>query len=224
MSYDYSSMDGAPSVPDDPQWTHATPSLVQAHATKACALAGVLGLVVGVLVGGGGSASPAPPAVAASTLGGCSAAQQLSSWGHEKISDDQREKATLATFSPRVRSLLRGMSLEQKIGQMTQFNLNEAFANNDAFKTTPEFADTPWTAIDEDLIRSYTGAPNYVGSWLNSPFSDDAIREGTGGKKRSSLNATEWRLIIDRLQTITIEDGGPPMIFGVDSVHGAVCT
>ena len=75
---------------------------------------------------------------------------------------------------------------------------------------------------DRLLRRTDVKAPNHVGSWLNSPFSDDTIREGTNGKKRSFLNATEWRLIIDRVQAITIEDGDPPMVFGVDSVHGAV--
>lgn len=218
MSYDFAE----PQLMSDEQWTTPTPTLVQQHATKACGLAAVLGLVVGVLIGGSGS-PPLQASTAVDAAASACTAGQLSSWGHDKISDDQREKAALSTFSPRVRSLLSGMSLQQKIGQMTQFNLNEAFADNDGFKTTSEFADTPWSAIDEDLIRSYTGAPNYVGSWLNSPFSDDAIREGKGGTKRSFLNATEWRLIIDRLQAITIEDGGPPMIFGVDSVHGAVC-
>jgi len=146
----------------------------------------------------------------------------LSSWGHTKITDAQRETAAIAKFSPRVRSLLHGMSTAQKIGQMTQLNLNEAFADTGNFMDDPAFADAPWTLLDEDLIRTYVGAPNFVGSWLNSPFSADAIREGTNGNKRSFLNASEWRVIIDRLQSITIEDGGPPMVFGIDSVHGAV--
>ena len=42
--------------------------------------------------------------------------------------------------------------------------------------------------VDEDLVRSYTGAPHFVGSWLNSPFSDDTIRHG-----RSFLNASAFR-------------------------------
>ena len=222
MSFDFSD---APSVPDEPMWTSATPSIVQQHANKFVGLAAAMGIVVGLLIGGGGGGGDAAAAPASAMAGGgapCSA-RALSSWGHAKISDDQREKAALASFSPRVRSLLGGMSLAQKIGQMTQFNLDEAFADNANFKSTPEFADAPWTLLDEELIRSYTGAPNHVGSWLNSPFSDDSIREGTNGNKRSFLNATEWRLIIDRLQAITIEDGAPPMVFGVDSVHGAVC-
>jgi hypothetical protein len=225
MSFDFSD---APSVPDEPMWTSATPSIVQQHANKFVGLAAAMGIVVGLLIGGGGGGggggdAAAAPASAMAGGGAPCSAGELSSWGHAKISDDQREKAALASFSPRVRSLLGGMSLAQKIGQMTQFNLDEAFADNANFKSTPEFADAPWTLLDEELIRSYTGAPNHVGSWLNSPFSDDSIREGTNGNKRSFLNATEWRLIIDRLQAITIEDGAPPMVFGVDSVHGAVC-
>ena len=194
--------------------TSLTP--VQQHAAPAIAGATVLALIVGYAVGaagGGGDAAAAPAAA-------CAAPR--SSWGHVPISDAARDQATLDSFSPRVRALLDSLTLPQKIGQMTQFNLDEAFADNGNFKSTPQFADEPWALLDEELIRRYTKAPYFVGSWLNSPFSDDAIRDGTAGNQRSSLNASEWRLIIDRLQTITTEDGLPPMVFGIDSVHGAI--
>lgn len=51
------------------------------------------------------------------------------SWGKPAITDVQRDQATLASFSPRVRQLLAGMSVEQKVGQMVQLNVDEAFSN-----------------------------------------------------------------------------------------------
>eukprot|EP01051_Picozoa_sp_SAG22_P018029 SAG22_NODE_2926_length_2100_cov_1.423288_1_plen_569_part_00 len=193
----------------------------------------------------------------------CTAARN--SWGKPAITDAQRDQATLATFSPRVRDLLAGMSREQKVGQMVQLNVDEAFSNGghddahpNGFKASEDFARDPASMVDEDLVRSYTGHPHYVGSWLNSPFSDDTIRHG-----RSFLNASAFRAgalrcadpylrtlqpagpiysihplpngtvtcllvawprpaVIRKLQTVTMEDGGPPMVFGLDSVHGAI--
>lgn len=54
----------------------------------------------------------------ASTPGCASAA--TNSWGKPATTDAQRNAATIASFSPRVRNLLAGMTPEQKIGQMTQ--------------------------------------------------------------------------------------------------------
>ena len=46
-------------------------------------------------------------------------------------------------------------------------------------------------------VLAQVGAPYYIGSWLNSPFSDDAIRQGSSGP-RSFLNPTEFRRIVRR--------------------------
>eukprot|EP01052_Picozoa_sp_SAG31_P085681 SAG31_NODE_46217_length_255_cov_0.980769_1_plen_55_part_10 len=55
------------------------------------------------------------------------------------------------------------MSIEQKIGQMAQLNIDEAFPED--FRKSPDYADAPWALLDDARIRHYTGAPNYVGSW-----------------------------------------------------------
>ena len=141
------------------RWKVSSQSLIQAHAEKAVGAAAIFGLLIGLVFGGAGGGDPA--AVAGAAVGAssgaapCAAAgSATSSWGHAVVTDAEREEAALASFSPRVTSLLAGMSEAQKIGQMTQFNLDEAFADNNVFKSTPEFADTPWTLLDEDLIRT----------------------------------------------------------------------
>ena len=196
-------------------------SPLQQFAVPLIAIAAIVGAGAGYALngGGGGGDSVTPPVALASDAAACAA---VNSWGKPQITDQQRNQQTMASFSPRVRALLAGMTTEQKVGQMVQLNIDEAFSDggtNGGFKGTAQFADAPWDMLDESLIRSYTGAPNYIGSWLNSPFSDDIVRIGTDGTRRSSLNATEWRLIIKQIQTITIEDGSPPLVFGLDSVR-----
>jgi len=187
-----------------------------------------VGLVVGLLAAGGGgngdtaaATTPPPPSTSSSSQPTAGGAASLNAWGHPKIEDSEREDRALASFDDDVIDLLRGMTLEQKIGQTTQFNIDETFNSfgNDlptddgqpGFSDLPEFTDAPWDLMDEDLIRAYTKAPHFVGSWLNSPFSGDAIHTGTDGALRSALTPVEWRRVLRKIQEITIEDGGPPV-------------
>jgi hypothetical protein len=214
------------------------------------------GLVIGVLVGGSGGDSaasasaplPDPVPSVAQTSG-----EELNTWGQPKVTDVEREDRAMASFDDEVVQMLAGMTLEQKVGQTTQFNIDETFNSfgnglptddgQPGFADQPQFTDAPWDMMDEDLvrrpsicsygiascttafifphrvccgmqIRAYTKAPHYVGSWLNSPFSGDAIHTGTDGALRSGLTPTEWRRVLRKIQDITIEDGSPPVRIG----------
>ncbi|EEY68575.1 glycoside hydrolase, putative [Phytophthora infestans T30-4] len=69
--------------------------------------------------------------------------------------------------------------------------------------------------VDDDKVRAYTKMR--VGSYLTSPFNNGPVN-GT-----YMWTADEWREVITRIQEITMEENGDhPMVYGVDSVHGAI--
>ncbi|GAB9468093.1 Lysosomal beta glucosidase [Globisporangium polare] len=87
------------------------------------------------------------------------------------------------------------------LGQMTQINIDNILKSDNT--------------LDEDKVRAY--AKLNVGSYLNSPFAGGA-KDGKYG-----WTAPEWRKIITRIQEVSMaENGGHPIVFGIDSVHGAV--
>ncbi|KAG6950072.1 hypothetical protein JG688_00014341 [Phytophthora aleatoria] len=87
------------------------------------------------------------------------------------------------------------------IGQMTQIDINQLLTEDNK--------------VDDDKVRAY--AKMRVGSYLTSPFNNGPVN-GT-----YMWTADEWREVITRIQEITMEEnGGHPMVYGVDSVHGAI--
>eukprot|EP00644_Phytophthora_capsici_P011939 jgi/Phyca11/15234/fgenesh1_pg.PHYCAscaffold_12_\ len=87
------------------------------------------------------------------------------------------------------------------IGQMTQIDINQLLTDDNK--------------VDDDKVRAY--AKMRVGSYLTSPFNNGPVN-GT-----YMWTADEWREVITRIQEITMEEnGGHPMVYGVDSVHGAI--
>ncbi|KUF90782.1 TBC1 domain family member 13 [Phytophthora nicotianae] len=71
-------------------------------------------------------------------------------------------------------------------------------------------------SLNEDLVRYY--AKLHVGSFLISPFANGP-NDLTGVV---GWGLTDWRDIITRIQEIVMEENdGIPMIYGLDSVHGA---
>ncbi|EEY65626.1 lysosomal beta glucosidase, putative [Phytophthora infestans T30-4] len=88
--------------------------------------------------------------------------------------------------------IVDSFSTDQVIGQMCQLEI-KMILNDD-------------NSVNETLVRQY--AKLGVGSYLNSPF--------------AGWNATAWRNAITEIQTFHMdENGGHPMVFGLDSVHGA---
>ncbi|OWZ04987.1 Hydrolase [Phytophthora megakarya] len=92
----------------------------------------------------------------------------------------------------RAQTIVDSFSTDQVIGQMCQLEIS-LILNDD-------------NSVNETLVRQY--AKLGVGSYLNSPF--------------AGWNATQWRNAIKQIQTYHMdENGGHPMVFGLDSVHGA---
>ncbi|KDO18093.1 hypothetical protein SPRG_21766 [Saprolegnia parasitica CBS 223.65] len=82
---------------------------------------------------------------------------------------------------------------------MTQLSINQVL-NSDL-------------TLNEAQVEAY--AKLGIGSYLNSPFA--------GGPKNAKYgwNATEWRDILGRIQAIHRKIDRHPILFGLDSVHGA---
>lgn len=96
--------------------------------------------------------------------------------------------------------IVNAFTVDDILGQMTQINIDNLLKVD--------------STLDEDKVREY--AKLRVGSYLNSPFA--------GGSKNGKYGwtATEWRQVMARIQAISMaENGGHPIVFGIDSVHGA---
>ncbi|KAF4139585.1 Fibronectin type III-like domain [Phytophthora infestans] len=103
-------------------------------------------------------------------------------------------------FDAQAQAIVDGFSPEQLLGQMTQLTL--ATVMNGTTRT-----------LNETAVRLF--AKQHVGSYLNTYW--DGPVNGSYG-----YNASEFRSLIQRIQTISMEEnGGHPIIYGIDSVHGA---
>ncbi|CAM9304335.1 unnamed protein product, partial [Phaeothamnion confervicola] len=101
----------------------------------------------------------------------------------------------------RVEGLLRKMSIEDKAGQMTQMDLTG-------------FVDVATGALNEDKLRRTLDTAR-VGSLFDTPYAG-------GGGPPGGLSAPKWRELIRRVQEIAVDSGSRlPLLFGIDSVHGA---
>ncbi|ETL30800.1 hypothetical protein F441_16675, partial [Phytophthora nicotianae CJ01A1] len=103
-------------------------------------------------------------------------------------------------YDAQAQAIVDGFSADQLLGQMTQLTL--ATVMNGTTRT-----------LNETAVRSF--AKQHVGSYLNTYW--DGPVNGSYG-----YNASEFRSIIQRIQEISMEEnGGHPIIYGIDSVHGA---
>ena len=141
----------------------------------------IAGLLLGVLLAGSDGASPssanAPSLTPMATAGGLQTADDLNTWGRPKVTDVERENRAMESFDEEVVQMLAGMTLEQKVGQTTQFNIDEtfnSFGNNlptdnrqPGFADQPQFTDAPWDMMDEDLVRRHS-LTRYVPTDRNS--------------------------------------------------------
>ncbi|MFD2722037.1 beta-glucosidase [Hymenobacter monticola] len=101
-----------------------------------------------------------------------------------------------SAFSPRVQQLLAQMTLEEKIGQMTQLNLS-------AINTTGENKDVVLdSAKAAALVRDF-----HVGSFING----------------EAVPAAQWVRYCAALQRIALRESRLhiPVLYGIDHVHGA---
>lgn len=103
-----------------------------------------------------------------------------------------------AAIEAKVRRMVAKMTLEEKVGQMTQLTL-EAFAQSDK---------DGHLTLDPEKLRN--GIVNHhIGSILNC-----------GGQARTPEN---WQKMIAQMQEIAVKETrlGIPILYGIDSIHGA---
>ncbi|KAI9918996.1 hypothetical protein PsorP6_011419 [Peronosclerospora sorghi] len=107
---------------------------------------------------------------------------------------------TFDQYDAKAEAIVQSFSPEQLLGQMTQLDLG-MIMNSDTRE------------LNETAVRTY--AKMYVGSYLNTYFSEPV--NGTYG-----FSPRAFRAMIQRIQEISMEEnGGHPIIYGIDSVHGA---
>ncbi|CAI5741699.1 unnamed protein product [Hyaloperonospora brassicae] len=103
-------------------------------------------------------------------------------------------------YDARAQAIVDSFSTAQVVGQMTQLTLSEIMNSTSR-------------DLNETAVREY--ARLNVGSYLNTYWESPV--DGVYG-----YNASEFRSLIQRIQNITMEEnGGHPVIYGIDSVHGA---
>jgi len=107
-----------------------------------------------------------------------------------------------------VQGILSNLTLQGKIGQMTQLNIDMLLVSN--------------TANVVDATKMKKAVSYGVGSFLNNPVSGGPINGVIG------LNASQWITLVNAIQTqvmtatpANISSTAIPMVYGLDSVHGA---
>ncbi|OQR82976.1 lysosomal beta glucosidase [Achlya hypogyna] len=105
----------------------------------------------------------------------------------------------------RVEKLLHSMTLAQKVGQMTQIDISDVLYGKSR---------DPHLALDKTKVAVY--AKLGIGSYFNSPF--DASTNSHG---RYGWNAAEWRVVLDEIQAIYQRHSAVPVLYGIDTTHGA---
>lgn len=111
-----------------------------------------------------------------------------------------------AATDKKVEALLSKMTLEEKVGQMTQIALDVIGKGNDRYSSFVPFALDPVEA--KKALGDY-----HIGSVLNTA-------------SNRALTTTEWYGIISEIQKTSIQLNAHkvPVIYGVDEVHGATYT
>ncbi len=104
----------------------------------------------------------------------------------------------------RVEEILSKMTLEEKIGQMTQLTLDVIGKGNSVYHSHLPF--TFDEALLDTVIRKYK-----VGSILNTPVN-------------TPLSPQEWQQIVERLQKEALATTGIPIVYGLDQIHGTTYT
>lgn len=103
-----------------------------------------------------------------------------------------------------VEATLKKMSIEEKIGQMTQLTLDVVTKGNNVYHTAfPMQLDE---AMVDTVLRKYK-----IGSILNTP-------------SNTPLTVDEWASVIAELQKVAIAETGIPIVYGVDQIHGTTYT
>ena len=104
-----------------------------------------------------------------------------------------------AEIEKKVEETLGRMTLEEKIGQMTEMNVD----------LVGKLGAQPFE-VDEALLDTVIGKYK-VGSILNAPYTAAPTKE-------------QWKVIIDAIQKKSMKTIGIPCIYGLDMNHGVTYT
>jgi len=99
------------------------------------------------------------------------------------------------SLSPRVEKILSGLSLQEKIGQMIQVDINEIL----------DVDDDGQAKLNIERAEYYLSEIG-VGSIFNTP---------------PLWTASEWQTTTSLLHSTSLQFSKTPLIFGIDSIHGA---
>ena len=110
--------------------------------------------------------------------------------------------ALLTSMTTLAEQWLARMPLEDRVGQMTQLDISLVLAEGCPVR------------LNASRLQ-HTLQTQRLGSLLNTPFSGGA-RCGASG-----WTASQWRVVVDQIQTEAAAQGLPPLVYGIDSVHGA---
>ncbi|MBR6630987.1 MAG: beta-glucosidase, partial [Alistipes sp.] len=102
-----------------------------------------------------------------------------------------------------VEEILKGMTLEQKVGQMAELGI-DMFGNS-----VTGVADDKKFEFKEDVLEEVAEKYKF-GSVLNAP-----------GKAQT---AEEWNKIVEKINEVSIKHTGLPTLYGIDAIHGATYT
>ncbi|CAK4154392.1 unnamed protein product [Aphanomyces euteiches] len=100
-----------------------------------------------------------------------------------------------------VEAILANLTVAQKVGQMLQVDVG----------TILRGSRNPHIALNKPVVRRL--AKLGIGSYFNSPFDRSSSHE--------LWTASEWKHIIDEINAIYAKENAVPMIYGIDTVHGA---
>ncbi|MGL5318648.1 MAG: glycoside hydrolase family 3 N-terminal domain-containing protein, partial [Bacteroidales bacterium] len=107
-------------------------------------------------------------------------------------------------FESKIDSIVAEMTLEEKIGQMTQLTLDVIGKGNSVYESTIPFT------FDEAMLDTVFNIYK-VGSILNAP-------------SNTPQTVDEWAKIIKTIQERGIKATGIPVMYGADEIHGTTYT
>ncbi|MCF8364590.1 MAG: glycoside hydrolase family 3 C-terminal domain-containing protein [Bacteroidales bacterium] len=113
------------------------------------------------------------------------------------------KSASQTTFEIRADSILAGMSLQEKVGQMTQITL-------DVFTVKDEHGKKQEPVVFDPDTLNLAFSKYKIGSILNVV--------------KTAPTAQWWNESIEMMQEIAICETGIPLIYGIDAIHGASYT
>ncbi|PWJ42909.1 glycoside hydrolase family 3 N-terminal domain-containing protein [Sediminitomix flava] len=119
----------------------------------------------------------------------------------ESITEITRSERTI---DERVEQILSKLSLEEKIGQMTQITLDVVTKGENVY-----VSDEP-LELDIELLKEAI-AKHKVGSILN-----------TANNRARSVE--KWNKVIAEIQELSMQEIGIPCLYGIDAIHGTTYT